>query len=121
MASWSNRWRAAGWRKPDPLTAAERAAGYPTAFSIYQVEFSDNVVFHQTRVLNRLYEALLRDHLHLGRPDMLKVVFDRRIQRNTPSQFATRILRQGVVRCLKVFYKKCWIKRGASRSPRPMA
>jgi hypothetical protein len=38
------------------------------------------------------------------------VLFDRRIQRNTPSQFATRILRQGVVSCLKVFYKKCWIK-----------
>jgi hypothetical protein len=61
-------------------------------------------------VLNRVYEALLRDHLHLGRPDLVKVIFDRRIQRNTPLAFATRVLRQGVVTCLKVFYKYSWLK-----------
>ena len=38
------------------------------------------------------------------------MIFDRRIYRNTPSAFATRILRQGVVSCLKVFYKKSWLK-----------
>lgn len=95
---------------PDPLTREERAAGYPLRFSIYQAEFSHNVIFKQTQVLNRVYEALLRDHLHLGRPDMLKVIFDRRIQRNTPSVYVTRILRQGVVTCLKVFYKHSWLK-----------
>jgi len=97
-------------RIPDPLTREERAAGYPLRFSIYQAEFSDNVIFKQTQVLNRVYEALLRDHLHLGRPDMVKVIFDRRIYRNTPSTFATRVLRQGVVTCLKVFYKHSWLK-----------
>ncbi len=95
---------------PDPLTAAERAAGYPCYLSIYQVEFSDNVIFHQTQVLNRVYEPLLREHLHLGRPDMLKVVFDRQIRKNTPGVFTTRLLRQGVVSCLKVFYKRSWLK-----------
>jgi hypothetical protein len=59
---------------PDPLTAAERDAGYPWRLSIYQAEFSDNVIFQRTEVLNRVYEDLLRDHLHLGRPDMLKIV-----------------------------------------------
>jgi hypothetical protein len=103
----ARRWL--GW-VPDPLTPAERAAGYPTWFSIYQAEFSDNVIFQQTQVLNRVYEELLRDHLHLGRLDMLKIFFDRRIQRNTPSMFQTRILRQGVVSCLKVFYKKSFLK-----------
>jgi hypothetical protein len=49
--------------------------------SVYQAEFSDNVIFHRTEVLNRVYEDLLREHLHLGRPDMLKVVFDRQIRR----------------------------------------
>ena len=95
---------------PDPLTREERAAGYPLRFSIYQAEFSHNVIFTHTQVLNRVYEALLRDHLHLGRPDMLKVIFDRRIQRNTPSVYVTRILRRGVVTCLKVFYKHSWLK-----------
>ena len=95
---------------PDPLTRDERAAGYPVRFSIYQAEFSDNVIFHQTQVLNRVYEAMLWDHLHLGRPDLIKVIFDRRIYRNTPSAFGTRMLRQGVVSCLKVFYKHSWLK-----------
>jgi hypothetical protein len=103
----ARRWLA--W-VPDPLTAAERAAGYPWRLSVYQAEFSDNVIFHRTQVLNRVYEDLLRDHLHLGRPDMLKVIFDRRIQHNTPGPFKTRLLREGVVSCLKIFYKKSFLK-----------
>lgn len=95
---------------PDPLTPAERRAGYSSRLSVYQAEFSDNVIFHQTQVLNRVYEQLLRDHLHLGRLDMVKVIFGRRIQKNTPSPFKTRLLRQGVVSCLKVFYKKSFLK-----------
>jgi hypothetical protein len=95
---------------PDPLTAAERAAGYPTRLSIYQAEFSDNLIFHRTEVLNRVYEGLLRDHLHLGRPDMIKLIFDRQIRRTTPSRFGTRLLRQGVVSCLKVFYRRSLLK-----------
>lgn len=103
----ARRWLA--W-VPAPLAATERDAGYAWRLSIYQAEFSDNVIFRRTEVLNRVYEDLLREHLHLGRPDMLKVVFDRRIQRNTPGVFKTRVLRQGVVSCLKVFYKKSFLK-----------
>lgn len=69
------------------------------------------MIFHQTQVLNRVYEQLLRDHLHLGRLDMVTLLFDRRVQRNTPSVFQTCLLRQGVVRGLKVFYKKSHLKR----------
>jgi len=95
---------------PDPLTDEERAAGYPTYLSVYQAECCDNVVFHRTQVLNRMYEQLLRDHLHLGRLDMVKVMFDRRITKRTRSRFETRVLRQGVVSCLNVFYKKSFLK-----------
>jgi len=45
------RWLTQG---PAPLTRAERAAGYPLRFSIFQAEFSDNVIFQQTQVLNRV-------------------------------------------------------------------
>jgi hypothetical protein len=95
---------------PDPLTAAERAAGYPCRLSIYQAEFSENLVFRRTQVLNHVYEQLLRDSLQLGRPDLLKVVFDRQIRKTTPGTFQTRVLRRGVVSCLKVFYKKSFLK-----------
>lgn len=54
-----------------------------------------------------------------AQPDMLKVIFDRRMQRNTPSVFMTRILRQGVVTCLKVFYKHSWLKQNNRRRPGP--
>lgn len=95
---------------PNPLTTAEREAGYSTRLSIYQAEFSDNAIFHDTRRLNHVYEQVLRDHLHLGRLDMVKVLFDRRITRRTPSKFQTRVLRTGTVSCLKVFYKKSFLK-----------
>lgn len=95
---------------PSPLTAEERAAGYPTRLSIFQAEFSDNVIFHKTAVLNRVYEQMLSEHLHMGRPDMIKATFDRRITRRTPGQFKTRILREGTVACMKVFYKSSFLK-----------
>jgi hypothetical protein len=100
------------WLKmvPDPLTAGERAAGYPTKLSVFQAEFSDNLIFHKTATLNRLYERVLSEHLHLGRPDMLKVMFDRRIIRTTPGRFATRVLRDGTVACMKVFFKDSFLK-----------
>jgi len=97
-------------RVPSPLTHAEQAAGYAFRLSVYQAEFSDNVIFQKTATLNRLYEHLLKDHLHLGRLDMVKVIFDRRIPRTTSATFKTRILRQGVVSCLKVFHKRSFVK-----------
>ena len=103
----ARRWLA---QVPDPLTPEERAANYPTHLSIFQAEFSDNLVFHRTQTLNRVYEPLLRDHLHLGRLDCLKVTFDRQIRGNGPAPCQTRILRQGTVSCLKIFFKHSWLK-----------
>jgi hypothetical protein len=100
------------WLKmvPAPLTDKERAAGYQSKLSIFQAEFSDNLIFHKTTTLNRLYERVLSEHMHLGRPDMIKVMFDRRITRKTPGRFATRILREGAVTCMKVFFKDSFLK-----------
>ena len=77
-----------------------------TIRSVCQAEFCGNVFSHRTQVLNRMYGQYRRDHLRLGRLDTVKVMFDRRITGKTPSRFQTRVLRQGVVGCLKVFYKK---------------
>jgi hypothetical protein len=95
---------------PDPLTPGQRQAGYPCYLSVYQAEFSDNVIFRKTQVLNRVYEQLLRDHLHLGRLDMVKILFARNIGKNTRTKPETRILRRGVQSCLKVFYKGSFLK-----------
>jgi hypothetical protein len=97
MPGWSTRLRGVAGVGAAPSHGSERAAGYPWRLSIYQAEFSDHGIFHRTEVLNRVYEDLVRGHRHLGRPDMLKVVFDRQIRRNTPGTFKTRLLGQGVV------------------------
>jgi hypothetical protein len=39
---------------PDPLPAGAGAAGYSTRLSICQAEFSENLIFHRTPVLNRV-------------------------------------------------------------------
>jgi hypothetical protein len=103
---------ARGWLTmlPDPLSTKEREAGYGTSLSIYQAEFCDNLIFHDTRALNRVYEQVLRDHLHVGRPDLVKIVFDRRITKRTPGRFSTRVLRGGTVSCLKTFYRRSFLK-----------
>jgi hypothetical protein len=97
-------------RLPQPLTAAERAAGYAYHFSIYQLELCHNLIFKDTRVLNRLYEQLLRDHLEFGRPEYLKLFFGRQIRKTSPVQPRTRLLRDGAVSCLKIFYKHSFLK-----------
>jgi hypothetical protein len=96
-----------GARPPDPR---ERAAGYPCRLSIYQAEFSKNLVFRRTQVLNRVYEQLLRDHLLLGRPDLLKVVFDRQIRTTTPGGSRRRS-------CVAARPAWCSVSRFASTTP----
>ena len=54
---------------PQPLTAEEQAQGFGCRLSVYQAEFSDNVIFHKTQVLNRMYEQLLRESVSPGASD----------------------------------------------------
>jgi hypothetical protein len=39
--------------------------------------------------------TLIRENLDLGRPDEVRLIFDRRITRRTPGRMRTRILTQG--------------------------
>src|SRR4030095_17216132 len=94
-------------------------AASPCRRAISQPEFSENLVFRRTQVLTPVYAQRLRDHLQLGRPDLLQVVFDRQIRKTTPGTFKTRVLRRGVVSCLKVFYKKSFLKEYNKTRPVP--
>jgi len=95
---------------PDPLTPEQRNAGYHTELSVYQAEFCHNLVFKSGHKLNPMYDQLLRDQLHMGQADMVQVVFDRRIRRNTPTDFFTRIVRHDSMACIKIPYKSSWMK-----------
>jgi hypothetical protein len=97
-------------RLPHPFTGAHRAAGYRYQLSILQAEFALTQVLDRPRTGRGFFEEVMRENLDLGRPDHMQLVFKRRVSRQTPGQFRTRIVTEGVLPSLHVDYKKSRIK-----------
>jgi len=95
---------------PHPFTAADREAGYGYEVSILQAEFSLTQVLDQPETGRILFEQIIREHLDLGRPDQVQLIFDRRITKQTPGRFRTRVITEGVVPSLHVDYKSTRLK-----------
>jgi hypothetical protein len=101
------RWQA---RLPLPLTRRHRALGFAYQLSILQLEVSLTQVFDRPQRGREFFEAVIREHLDLGRPDQISLLFERRIPRNCPSRFRTRVVSRGVRPSLHVEYKRCHVK-----------
>jgi hypothetical protein len=101
------RWRD---RVPLPLTAADAAAGFGYRLSVVQLELSRTQVFDDPQRGREFFEEVIREHLDLGRPDRIQLLFERRIYKNTPSRFSTRVVTEGVAPSLHVAYKRCHVK-----------
>ncbi|HWE63436.1 MAG TPA: hypothetical protein VHB98_17105, partial [Chloroflexota bacterium] len=97
-------------RLPHPFTAADRAAGYRYALSVLQVECALTQVLDRPVQGRLLFEQIIREHLDLGRPDQVQLIFDRRVSRRTPGRFRTRVITAGVTPSLHVDYKHSRIK-----------
>jgi hypothetical protein len=97
-------------RLPWPLTPDDRAAGYQHRLSIWQMEVSRTQVFTRPLRGREFFEQVLRENLDLGRPDRVQVVFGRRVQRNTPSRFCTRVIQDGVQPNVHLTYKHSGVK-----------
>ena len=97
-------------RLPHPFTGADRKAGYRYNISILQAEFSLTQVLDQPRYGRMFFEQVIRENLDLGRPQQVQLIFNRRVTRQTPGQFATRIVTQEVTPSLNVYYKSTRIK-----------
>ena len=95
---------------PHPFTAADRQAGYRYDIAIRQVEFSLTQVLDQPVHGRLFFEHVIRENLDLGRPEEVKLIFNRRISRRTPTQFCTRVVTQHVTPALHVYYKHARIK-----------
>jgi hypothetical protein len=95
---------------PQPLTAAERAAGYDYEISILQAEFSLTQVLDRPLTGRLFFETAIRENLDLGRPQQVQLIFERRITKRTPGRFRTRIITEGVTPTLHVDYKHSRIK-----------
>jgi hypothetical protein len=97
-------------RLPAPFSPADQAAGYTYALSIRQAEFARTQVFDRPLTGRLFFEQVIREHLDLGRPDQVRLIFARRIQRNTPGRFRTRVITDGVCPSLHLDYKRTELK-----------
>lgn len=97
-------------RLPNPYTEADRAAGYRYELSVLQAEVSLTQVFDRPVTGRIFFEEVIRENLDLGRPDEVGLIFNRRVTRQTPGPFRTRVITDGVVPHLYVDYKSSRIK-----------
>jgi len=108
------RWLA---RLPHPFTAQDREAGYRYDLSMLQAEFSLTQILDRPLSGRMLFEEIIRENLDLGRPDMVQLIFDRRVTKRTPGRFRTRVLTNGVIPSLHVDYKNSRIKQYFKQVP----
>jgi len=57
-----------------------------------------------------LFEQIIREHLDLGRPEYIQLIFARRVPKQLTCRFRTRVITEGVVPSLHVDYKSTRLK-----------
>jgi hypothetical protein len=97
-------------RIPLPLRPEDRAAGYDWSLSIWQMEVSLTQIFDRPLRGREFFEEILRDNLDLGRPDRVQLIFDRVVTKETPGQYRTRVIQDGVHPGLHIDYKNFDLK-----------
>src|SRR5262249_22213999 len=85
--------------------------------SILQAEFSLTQILDRPLSGRMLFEEIIRENLDLGRPDMVQLIFDRRVSKRTPGRFRTRVLTDGVIPSLHIDYKNSRIKQYFKQVP----
>ena len=108
------RWLA---RLPHPFTPQDREASYRYDLSILQAEFSLTEILDRPVSGRMLFEEIIRENLDVGRPDMVQLIFDRRVSKRTPGRFRTRVLTDGVIPSLHIDYKNSRIKQYFKQVP----
>src|SRR5262249_1069507 len=89
-------------RLPHPVPDQDPKGGYRDDVSILQAEFSLTHVLDRPRSGRVFFEEVIRENLDLGRPDQVQLIFDRRVTRQTPGRFRTRVLTEGVTPSLHI-------------------
>jgi hypothetical protein len=102
-----DRWQAA---LPSPFTDEDRRRGYSYDLAFRQVEISDTRMFDRPAAGRAWFEATLPDQLTLGRPDQAAVIFGRRVTRQTPGRFHTKIFNRGVEAAIQIHFRASKVK-----------
>jgi hypothetical protein len=95
---------------PSPFTDEDRARGYRYELAVRQLEISDTRVFDRPAAGRAWFEQTLPDQLTLGRPDRVAVVFGRRVSRQTPGRFHTKIINRGTQAAIQIHYRASKVK-----------
>jgi hypothetical protein len=105
----SGRWR---WlhRLPSPFTEEDFQAGYIYEIAFRQFEVSETCVFDRPQAGRMWFEGVIRDHLDIGRPHQIALIFDRRITCRTPATFRTEVVTKEVNPRFCCFYKSSRLK-----------
>jgi hypothetical protein len=107
LQAFFNYWIA---RIPCPFTRADRLAGYWWQLSMRQIEVSRTLVLDAPRQARAFFEAVVADNIGIGRPAIVSMLFARRVQRNTPGTFSTRVFTTGTEVRIDLLYKHCRVK-----------
>ncbi|MCA1822400.1 MAG: hypothetical protein LC644_11830, partial [Pseudonocardia sp.] len=62
-------------------------------------------MFERPRDARAWFGAAIRDHLDVGHPEKVALVFDRRICTRTPSSLSTKVITPGVDPHIQIHYK----------------
>jgi hypothetical protein len=97
-------------RLPSPLTREDLRSGWVYELAFRQFEVSDTRVFDRPAAGRAFFEQLIRDHLDVGRPESVSLIFNRRINSKTPGMFRTKVITKDVDPQLSCYYKSSRIK-----------
>ena len=97
-------------RLPSPFTKDDLRSGYTYELAFRQFEISDTRVFDRPQAGRAFFEGVIRDHLDVGRPSSVALIFDRKINSRTPGGFRTKVMTKGVDPQVSCTYKSSRIK-----------
>jgi len=97
-------------RLPSPFTPKELRSGYGYDLAFRQFEVSDTIVFDRPPTGRAWFESVIRDHLDVGRPDQVALIFNQRVTSRTPGTFRTRVITKGVDPTLTCYFKSSRLK-----------
>jgi hypothetical protein len=93
-----------------PFTPAELQGDYGYELAFRQLEVSETCVFDRPQAGRMWFEGVIGDHLDVGRPDQIALIFQRRVTRCTPGRFRTRVVNRGVNPTLCCYYRSARLR-----------
>ena len=73
---------------PHPFAASDRQQGIRYDISMLQAEFARTEVFDRPLAGRVFFEEVVRENLDMGRPDHVQLIFNRRVNRRTPTRLS---------------------------------